>query len=262
MTPPGQPKLPALVSVGDFVLVTGEQDKWKVIKILGPFVDSGPGLWVDRDPRPPYYSLVCMPHNFVFPQKSNIRVISGLVAENLKIMDLYKRCKRRVFVIRKSKVGKILDAYRVKAAGVKARGPADVYPSNELNRLHRVEIPESPNLWTLIFNMTKEGAKRVPALVRPGDDVTVKPEGYFLRVMKIEGPFLRTPGPFRVEKRPPYHNLIGKEIKADEKLSRSDVVIPELVAVGSRILGLYRKSDREVIVVSKGHISKLLEKYR
>jgi len=109
--PEGQVRLPALVRVGDSVMTSDGVGPIKILQIIGPKYDSGPGLVIDCEPRPEHWTLIGTAPNF-HPDLKNWTMLHELVAFNGQIMGMYKRDKRKVFVISKGPLSMMLDRYK------------------------------------------------------------------------------------------------------------------------------------------------------
>lgn len=252
--------LSVLVAAGDKVMLSNREGALRILKVLGPFTTTGPGLWIDNEPRPPYYSLACIPAWRVYPNIDDIEFLDGLIAENGRIVDLYRKSEREVYVTRRGKVGTILDKYRKQAEGVVATRPDQAYGNEFLNQINHIQIPNDPSVWPRLFRMTPEGEPKLSALLKVGDVVRTSYEPKRLyRVVGIFGPYTRG---YDGTARPPHYS-ITIQLEEEGKMSRRKAgIINELVAIGGNLKKLYLSNVDEVCIVKKGAIAEILSRYK
>lgn len=255
----GDPKVSGMVAKDDLVMASGVEGKFKVIKVIGPVTTSGDGINLSNEKRPAHYSIACVPAELVYPDKKDIRFFYDLVVSSGKIATMWKKSKFRIYVVRRGKVGQIIDKYRRLSGGIEAAKPEDVFGSSELNKEHKIVIPPKRVLWLQIFRFTKQGEKTVKKIVNTGDIIECNQLHGRYKVVGIEGPVVSFKGARGVEKRPPSFNLVL--CRMNVKNPKKKITIPELVAVGGEILSLYVKNNLRISVVKKGEISEILEKW-
>lgn len=254
------PPLTAMVAKDDLIMASGLEEKFKVIKIVGPLTTSGSGINIDHELRPKHWAIVALPSHLVYPEKKDVRFFYDLMVVNGKIVNMFKLAKNRVYVVRRGKVGQIIDKYRRMSMGIVAQKDTDVLGDDELNRKHKIVIPPKRSLWLSTFRFTPKGQKKLNQLIRPGDIISVNTSTKRYRIVMIFGPITKIPGPKGIELRPPHFNLVvcGENVKNPKNAD----MITQMVAVDGRVLSLFKKNPKEVTLLQKGVASTIFDKYR
>lgn len=268
-TPPEQPKLPALVAVDDVIMTNSHEDmRFRVVKIDGP-ITQVPTLWGDT-PRPPHYKITAIDAKRAYPERIDVYIFNTVVGLGGKLVDLYKQSRLRFYIVKRGKISQILADGRKRMMPKIAKGLEDVKPNDFANALHRITIPVKRDVWLKIFRFTPKGQPTVKDLVRRGDivqqmELDIKGSVFLsprYRVLRVIGP-IRQSEPYdnKFEVRPPFFNL-EMLLETDSPNSKRFCHLESLVAVNREILHLYKNNPNKVIIVEKGPIWSILEKYK
>jgi hypothetical protein len=244
--------LPALVSVGDIVQpVWTNEDRYRVLKVLGPFTRSMQGIRGNSEPRPLYYHLVTVKDR-KFPERSDIQYFYQVVAFGEEIRYLYRGIKDKIYILQKSKISMLKEQFR-KIQPPKwrdAQSPSEVKKNNQDNERALLRIPAKRELWLALFRF---GDKSVTALLRRGDVIKTSLDTRPQVVLDIIGPVRG----YRDELRPPSFT-----IKCKGKYRRFKTEITELIASKHEILHLYKSNSLKVTVIEKGPATQALERIK